>query len=104
MRRGTLRVSRETRWRDRVPCGALLAAVLLAAGCSGGGLEGVAVGAQAHAAGDPELADAVWQAGELAVREGGGEPLDAAKALARQQAPGAAQALLEWARVRRHRG
>src|SRR6201987_2524257 len=40
MRRGTLRVSRETRWRVPVPCGALLAAVLLAAGCSGGGLGG----------------------------------------------------------------
>ena len=39
--------------------------------------------AQAHAAGDPELADAVWEAGVQAVGWGGGEELQEAKQLAR---------------------
>jgi hypothetical protein len=53
MRRGTLHVSRETRWRDRVLRGALLAAVLLAAGCSGGGLGGPATTASVPSATPP---------------------------------------------------
>ena len=60
--------------------------------------------AQAYTAGDRHLADAVWEAGEVAVRLGGSPQLEAAKALARQQAPGAAEALLEAARLQRHRG
>jgi hypothetical protein len=40
MRRGILRVFRETLWRDRLARAALLAVALLAAGCSGGGLGG----------------------------------------------------------------
>jgi hypothetical protein len=39
--------------------------------------------AQAHAAGDHELADAVWAAGVTAVGWGGGEELEEAKQLAR---------------------
>jgi hypothetical protein len=39
--------------------------------------------AQAHAAGDPELADAVWEAGVAAVGWGGGEAFEEAKQLAR---------------------
>lgn len=39
--------------------------------------------AQAHAAGDRELADAVWEAGVMAVGWGGAEELEEAKQLAR---------------------
>jgi hypothetical protein len=49
--------------------------------------------AAAHAAGDRELADAAWQAGTTAVGWGANEQHAAAKALARSQGAGAAQAL-----------
>ena len=54
--------------------------------------------AQAQAAGDGELADAVWQAGKVAVGWGADGRYVAAKELAREQAPTAAQALLAAAR------
>jgi hypothetical protein len=57
--------------------------------------------AQAYAAGDAALADAVWEAGAVAVGWGGSEQLERAKALARASAPSAAGALLEAARERR---
>lgn len=53
--------------------------------------------AQAHAAGDSELARAVWEAGTVAVRWGADPGYEGAKELARTQAPGAAQALNEAA-------
>jgi hypothetical protein len=49
---------------------------------------------QAHAAGDPALADAIWQAGVAAVGWGTSEQLESAKNLARAGDPDAAQALL----------
>jgi hypothetical protein len=49
--------------------------------------------AQAHAAGDRELAEAVWEAGALAVGWGGAPGLQDAKTLARAGDHGAAQAL-----------
>jgi hypothetical protein len=49
--------------------------------------------AQAHAAGDTELAGAIWEAGALAVGWGGSPANAAAKTLAREGDPGAAQAL-----------
>jgi hypothetical protein len=57
--------------------------------------------AQAHAAGDPALAAAVWEAGAVAVGWGPSEQHAAAKALARDHADGAARALREAARARR---
>ena len=53
--------------------------------------------AQAHVAGDPSLADAVWQAGAVAVGWGESRGHEAAKALARAGQRGAAQALEEVA-------
>jgi hypothetical protein len=50
--------------------------------------------AQAHAAGDPKLAEAVWEAGKVAIGWGPSEAHEAAKQLARMGAPGASQALL----------
>jgi hypothetical protein len=49
--------------------------------------------AQAHAAGDTELAAAIWEAGTAAVYWGADPRYERAKELARTQAPGAAQAL-----------
>jgi hypothetical protein len=49
--------------------------------------------AQCHAARDPALADAVWQAGAAAIGWGTSAELEAAKALARAQDAGAAAAL-----------
>jgi hypothetical protein len=49
--------------------------------------------AQAHASQDPDLAAAVWEAGAVAVGWGAGPALSAAKAQAREGAPGAAAAL-----------
>jgi hypothetical protein len=60
--------------------------------------------AQAAIAGDAELSDAVWQAGAVAVGWGGSDQLEAAKALARAQAPGAAAALRHAASLRRDDG
>jgi hypothetical protein len=49
--------------------------------------------AQAHAASEPGLAEAVWVAGGTAIGWGPGESHGAAKALARTGDPGAAEAL-----------
>jgi hypothetical protein len=49
--------------------------------------------AQAHAAGDPELAEAVWEAGATAVGYGASDDHEAAKALARAGDRTAAAAL-----------
>jgi hypothetical protein len=49
--------------------------------------------AQAHADSDPELADAVWEAGAIAVGWGFSAEHAAAKELARESDPAAAQAL-----------
>lgn len=57
--------------------------------------------AQAHAAGDTTLAEAVWEAGKVAIGWGPSEAHEAAKQLARMGAPGARQALLSAARRRR---
>jgi hypothetical protein len=57
--------------------------------------------AQAHAAADPGLAEAVWLAGGTAVGWGAGDAHRAAKALARAGDPGAAQTLREAARQAR---
>jgi hypothetical protein len=56
--------------------------------------------AQAHAAGDRELAEAAWQAGAVAIGWGTSPALEAAKTAARAGAPGAAEALLEAAEER----
>jgi hypothetical protein len=53
--------------------------------------------AQAHAAGDATLAEAVWEAGKVAIGWGRSEAHEAAKQLARMGAPGARQALLREA-------
>jgi hypothetical protein len=53
--------------------------------------------AQAHAASDPALADAVWEAGALAIGWGATADHEAAKALARAGDKGAARALREAA-------
>jgi len=58
----------------------------------------IALGARAHAAGDPELADAAWEAGAAAVGWGADPTLDEAKAAAHAGAPGAAAALMDAAR------
>lgn len=58
--------------------------------------------AQARASGADELAEAIWQAGSVAVGWGADERYIAAKELAREQAPTAAKALLEAARMLRH--
>jgi hypothetical protein len=49
--------------------------------------------AQAHAASDPDLADAIWQAGASAIGWGPGDGYAIAKSLAREQDPGAHDAL-----------
>jgi hypothetical protein len=54
--------------------------------------------AQAHAASEPDLAEAVWEAGAVAVGWGAGPDHEAAKAAARALEPGAAQALRAVAR------
>lgn len=55
--------------------------------------------AQARASGDEELADAIWEAGSVAVGWGADARYRKAKELARAQVPGAADALLEAARM-----
>ena len=57
--------------------------------------------AQAHAAGAPDLAEAVWEAGATAVGWGADDAHPAAKAAAARRDPAAAQALREAARARR---
>ncbi len=58
----------------------------------------IALCAQAHAEGDPELADAAWEAGATAVGWEAGDALAEPKAAARGGAPGAAHALRAAAR------
>jgi hypothetical protein len=58
----------------------------------------IALCAQAHAEGRPEVSDAVWQAGVAAVGWGSSEGVDAAKAAARAGDPGAVDALRAAAR------
>jgi hypothetical protein len=58
----------------------------------------ISLGAQAHAEGRPELAEAAWAAGAAAVGWGGDHALEAAKAAARAGDPDAAEALLAAAR------
>lgn len=53
----------------------------------------IALGAQAHAAGDPDLAEAAWELGAAAVGWGTSPEARAAKASAQAGAPGAAEAL-----------
>ena len=53
--------------------------------------------AQAHASADAALADAVWDAGAVAIGWGPGEPLRRAKLLVRAGRAGAAEAMLEAA-------
>jgi hypothetical protein len=59
--------------------------------------------AQANIAGDPELADAVWTAGAIAIGWGTDARITQAKDLARTGAPGAAAALRSAAVARRSR-
>jgi hypothetical protein len=49
--------------------------------------------AQAHAAADPGLADAIWQAGASAIGWGAADGYVTAKSMAREQDPGAQDAL-----------
>jgi hypothetical protein len=58
----------------------------------------ISLGAQAHAEGRPDLAEAAWEAGAAAVGWGADEPLRAAKAAAREGAADAPQALRAAAR------
>jgi hypothetical protein len=53
----------------------------------------ISLSAQAHTAGDDDLARAVWHAGAVAIGWGADEATDAAKELARAGDPGAAAAL-----------
>ena len=55
--------------------------------------------AQAQAGGDKELADAIWQAGAIAVGWGGAPRYERAKESARTGARGAASALIAAARA-----
>jgi hypothetical protein len=59
--------------------------------------------AQAQAAGDEDLAEAVWEAGATAVGWGTGDALEDAKALARGHDPRAAAELRSAAAARRER-
>jgi hypothetical protein len=56
--------------------------------------------AQAHATSEPELGEAVWQAGAVAVGHGSSEAHSAAKALARSNASVALGAMRKAARAR----
>jgi hypothetical protein len=59
----------------------------------------ISLGAQAHAEGRPDLAEAAWEAGAAAVGWGADGTLQAAKAAARSGAPDAPQALRAAARL-----
>jgi hypothetical protein len=63
----------------------------------------ISLAAQAQAAGNRDLAEAVWEAGAVAVGWGGGEAHHRAKAMVREGRPGAAQALRSAARAARER-
>jgi hypothetical protein len=58
----------------------------------------ISLGAQAHAEGRPELAEAAWEAGAAAVGWGADDALHAAKAAARDGAPDASEGLRAAAR------
>jgi hypothetical protein len=58
----------------------------------------ISLGAQAHAEGRPELAEAAWEAGAAAVGWGADDALRAAKAAAREGDAGAPEALRAAAR------
>jgi len=58
----------------------------------------ISLGAQAHAEGRPDLAEAVWEAGAVAVGWGADGALQGAKAAARDGDPAAAEALRAAAR------
>jgi hypothetical protein len=58
----------------------------------------IALGAQAHAAGDADLAAAVWESGAVEVGWGSDDELTAAKVAARNGATGAAERLRAAAR------
>jgi hypothetical protein len=60
----------------------------------------ISLGAQAHAEGRPDLAEAAWEAGVAAVGWGADGALQAAKAAARAGAPDAPRALRAAARQR----
>jgi hypothetical protein len=60
--------------------------------------------AQAHAAGDPDLSEAIWEAGAVAVGWGSSDALTAAKAAARAHAPGAGAKLRAAAAAARDGG
>jgi hypothetical protein len=64
----------------------------------------ISLGAQAHAEGRPELAEAAWEAGATAIGWGADGALRAAKAAARAGAPGAEDALRAAARGRANGG
>jgi hypothetical protein len=59
----------------------------------------IGLGAQAHAAGDPDLAEAAWTLGAAAVGWGASPETVGAKARARAGEPGAAEALRDAARA-----
>jgi hypothetical protein len=61
----------------------------------------IALSAQAHAAGQEDLAEAVWEAGAVAVGWGATEAIEAAKDAARRGVPTAAEALRVAARQAR---
>jgi hypothetical protein len=96
-------------WPEDPDLGLLLGDQLYALGLSRlaalGDLEAIAeladvisIVSQAHAAGDPDLAAATWEAGAVAIGWGGSRAHAAAKALARAQDPGATEALRAGAR------
>ncbi len=60
--------------------------------------------AQAHASSDPELGEAVWQAGAVSIGWGPSDAHRAAKALARSQGSAALQAMREAALARSAEG
>lgn len=59
--------------------------------------DAISLVAQAHLAGDRELADALWEAACVAIGSGGGEQYECIKARARAGEPDAGGSLLRWA-------
>jgi hypothetical protein len=64
----------------------------------------ISIVAQAQSDGDAALAEAVWEAGAVAIGWGGGPAHERAKALARAGHPGAAAELMDVATARRDGG
>jgi hypothetical protein len=62
----------------------------------------ISLAAQAHSAGDPDLAEAVWDAGAVSVGWGSSEEHRHAKERARAHEPGASRALRAVAAARDH--